>query len=269
MKGESILRSQKILDRKRKKRTRAFSLTALTLIILIILPIAVVRLPWLAIRTVEVTGAQTIGSTVVSEKIVEIVSGKIFMVFPRATLLTYGKRNLSRTLMSAFPVAGNVDLAFSWPNTLKVNVTEREPFSIWCDGAPKEVCYFTDKSGFIYDKAPVFSSPIYVSFRTVLDGEPIGSRVADEEVFSRVGRLVQSFSTLGLTVREISFGENGFVTFTLSHGDIFVSLRQEDSLTVNNLTSLLTSPKNRLADGKGGVSVSYIDLRFGNKIFYK
>ena len=262
---QSILKSRTIVARKRKKHLRFALFSFAVLAIIVLLPILVVRIPAFAIRTVNIVGAKTTDSNAIKDSVIQTLSGSFLKIFPRATFLTLGKKDIAQKISRDFLAVQNISLSLHVPNILTVLITEREPFALWCNSD----CYFLDKEGFIYDKAPEFSSPVYIIFRRDITSEPLGNRVGDKESFARVNNLVRGFAVFGLKTKEIVFNENGAADFNLPHGALFVSLRQSDELTLNNLGSLLGDPKKKLTDGNGGLTVSYIDLRFGNKIFYK
>jgi len=267
---DHILKSKKIEARKRQKRIRiGVYLFALVLIILVVPPLFV-RIPFFSIKHINVEGTKTVDPTTVSELSTQYLNGSFLKFFPRATFLTAGKSKLKETILKTFPLIYDAKLSFHTPNTLLIEIQEREPFVLWCSGQDYKKCFFADKSAFLYDIAPEFSSPVYTVYRGGSDTDnPIGQKITDDNIFKRLNDLEKEFSILGLKTKEVVFQPNEDIYFNLSHGSLYVSLREDDKLTLNNLTSLLSNPKTDLSDGLGGIKNSYIDLRFGNKIFYK
>ncbi len=267
---ESLLRSKKIVLRKRQKRLRIGFIVFGIVLILLVLPPLVVRIPSLAIKTININGAKTVDANTVSELVKNNLSESFLKFFPRGTFLTAGKSRVKTNILKTFPAILDAKLSFHTPNTILVEIKEREAFVLWCAGTDYKKCYFADKEGFIYGKAPEFSSPVYVVFRNGPNSDnPIGQNIVDKDIFQRINNLENNFSVLSLKTKEISLEQNEVVNFKLSHGSLNVSLRGDDKLTFDNLSSLLLNPKTDLRDGSGGIKNSYIDLRFGNKIFYK
>lgn len=271
---ESILTSQKIVERKKKKRNRVSVVAAGIILVVIILPPILARLPWIAIKVIRVAGANTIDAQAVQDMVAGELAQTRWKVFPRGTFVTYDNEGLAADIMHAFPAASAVSLALSVPNTLTVSMSERQPFSLWCNDAKE--CFFADELGFLYERAPTFSTAPFLMFKNGVANAsdatpnwPIGARISDADSFAKAKDLAARFSALGLSTKEIVFNENGTLTFALARGELYVSLRQDAALTEGNLATLLKDQKKNLSDGAGGLSVSYIDLRFGNKIFYK
>lgn len=272
----SILKSQKIIERKRKKVLRIALISFGVVLILVLVPILIVRIPFLSIKTINIVGTKTIDAVKVEEFTRTTISESYLKVLPRATFLTVNKKGLKNKILHEFPPLNDLKISLHVPNIVEIAVSEREPFALWCrdeentdpDTLKKE-CFFFDDKGFIYSRSPEFSSPVYVEYRNAVEGEPIGERVSTQDKFLRVVKITKGISIYGLKVQEIVFHENDVVYFNLVHGSIFITLRGNDELTLNNLGSLLDSPKVNLKDKNGGLTVSYIDLRFGNKVFYK
>jgi cell division septal protein FtsQ len=267
---DSILKSTKIVARRRQKRLRILFISLAVIVFLVVLPILIVRIPFLSIKTINVTGAQTIDSNAVSDLVKQDLSGTYLRFLPRATFLTAFKSSLRSHILNTFPIALDAKLSFHTPNTLLVEIKERQPFALWCAGTDYKNCFFADNTGFVYNNAPEFSSPVYIVFRNGISADnPIGQTITDGETLKRINDLISNFSVLGLKTQEVLFQQNEDVNFNLTHGSLYVSLRGDDKLTFNNLSSLLLNSKTDLRDGSGGIKNSYIDLRFGNKLFYK
>ena len=277
MKGkDSILKSQKIIERKRKQLLRIALISLGIFLIFILIPVLVVRIPFFSIKNISVVGAKTIDVVMVEEFVGTTISGDYLKLLPRATFLTVNKKDLKNKILHEFPPIKDLKLVLHVPNTIEVIVSEREPIALWCrteEGVEtkdrKKECFFFDKDGFIYSRSPEFSSPVYIEYRNGVQGGPVGERVSTLENFSRIIKIVKGISIYGLKVQEIVFHENDVVDFNLVRGSIFLTLRGNDELTLNNLGSLLDSPKINLKYKNGWVTVSYIYLRFGNKVFYK
>ncbi len=263
----SILKSQKIIERKRKQIIRISIIAFSTIAVLVLVPMLIVNIPLFSIKNIKIVSAKTLNEASVTEYVQSVISKDYFKFFPRNTFLTVGKKDLKTKIMHEFPPIKDLDISLHTPNTMEIAVSEREPFALWCREGKE--CFFFDKEGFIYSKAPEFSSPVYVEYRNGVEGEPIGERVSTKETFDRVVKLSKGISLYGLKVEEIVFAENNSVNFNLSQGSLYISLRGSDELTLANLGSLLDSPKTNLKNKNGGLTVSYIDLRFGNKVFYK
>ncbi len=199
----SILKSQKIIERKRKKLLRIALISFGAVLILVLVPILVVRIPFLSIKTINIIGTKTVDAVKVEEFIRTTISESYLKVLPRATFLTVNKKGLKKQILHEFPPLSDLKISLHVPNIIEISVSEREPFALWCrdeeiadSDALKKECFFFDDKGFIYGRSPVFSSPVYVEYRNAVEGEPIGERVSTQENFLRVIKIAKGISMI-------------------------------------------------------------------------
>jgi hypothetical protein len=148
-----------------------------------------------------------------------------------------------------------------------------------------EKCYFLDDNGVIFSEAPTFSGDAYFKYYGGVMGEtPIGQTyLATTTVFQDVSNFVQSVSQTSLAPISVSAESDGGFTMQLSSGGkIYFNLSQPLSQTAGNLKALLQNlqisstllgssvPTGSASSGSTSISnIDYIDLRFGDKLYYK
>ncbi len=134
-------------------------------------------------------------------------------------------------------------------------------------------CYFMDSNSTIFAEAPQFSGDAYFKYFGLLDTNilsPIGHEyIKNTEDFSHMDTFVRVAQSLGIRPQYLVAKENGEYSLVLfGGGSIYFDTREPLEKTGDNLRTLLQSPVFATTT-KYGLPVEYIDLRFGNKLFYK
>ena len=191
----------------------------------------------------------------------------------------------------------SINLSIKTNKTLEVSVTERKALYTWCGATPPTVanasnqkCYFVDENGYIFDVAPYFSGEIYFKFYGPLaqtglpdtltqneaDMDPSGFYFS-KQYFKQLASFKDILVGLGLKPVSLYVTGNGDAQVFLSSGTsladgpkIMLRLIADNfqSVAENLETALTTEPLQSEFANKYS-SLQYIDLRFGNKVYYK
>ena len=131
-------------------------------------------------------------------------------------------------------------------------------------------CFALDKSGLLFAPAGgVTNSPSLVRFYSTISADNLtGQYYAPPDKFTSLLRLADNLKKLDFSVVAFRDRPDGSVEAVLSGGQRIVFTRDDD------LEAVLANFKTVTSDvGFGGnagfAKVDYIDLRFGNKVFYK
>jgi len=242
------------------------------------------RLPGFNIRDVEVVGNKVIDSKTIEAIAGEEIDGNYLWFFPKTNILFFPKNNIIETLNNRIARLSGINLTIKDNKILEISVTEREAKYLWCGATPTESkndddpqCYFLDKDGYIFDKAPYFSGDVYFKFygaEGLKDGNPIGLN------FSPLyfNKLISFKETLaGMRLEPVSL-------YQLKDGDaemflagksksvgpeIIFKVDSDLSVVAENLETALTTEPLQSNFEKKYSSLEYIDLRYGNKVYYK
>lgn len=262
------LPESRLRARKRKRRIRITLIVAGGILGACALLVGASYLPFLQIQAVAVSGAHTISSSTLEAFVQERLVGRYYWMLPKSNMLLYPKQRIAEDLRRSYPVLASVDVHLS-PGTVfqtvAVDVVEREPRALWCSGA---ACYFMDENGVVYGEAPTFSAPVYVSYFGATPGD-LPKQFLAPDTFIALSALVDAIAqklpqeqVSGVTVDANGDVRMGFASgFALQYalkdagGDIFE--RFTLALTAEPFTS------HPLA------SFEYLDLRFGDKLYYK
>ncbi len=233
------------------------------------------RIKRIQIDTIEITGATVLSTQAVTDEVSSVLQGKYLWVFPRTNVFLYPRKNIENVLLRTFPRIKEVTFTLLDNHILRVALKEREPFGLWCDMVSSESvvsqCYFLDSDGFVFDHAPQFSGDAYFKYYGLLPyGTPIGSYyVSSTTQFHELSQFVDTSKTLGITPLYINAKDvDSFELVVFGGGKILFDTRESLLKVSERLSALLKTPN--LVPKKGGeLLVDYIDLRFGNKMFFK
>jgi cell division septal protein FtsQ len=241
------------------------------------------RLNSLNINDIEISGNKVVSTEMIKTIIEQQLAGKYLGLFPKTNLLFYPKNKIENALQNQLQRLKNIDLKIQNNKILQVSVTERIPTYLWCGAdlptnAAAENCYFMDTDGYIFDTAPYFSGEVYFKFyggANINAVSPLGSYFSEQN-FQQLISFKNILLSLNLTPVALDDTNDGNMTMLLSRGIslaadpkiLFKADADFENVAENLQTALTTEPlqsefKNKYA------SLEYIDLRFGNKVYYK
>lgn len=242
------------------------------------------RMDGLNISNLVITGNEVVDSNLIESAVKEKIGGKYLWLFPKSNVLFYPKSAIADELYSKFGRLSNVDLDVKERKTLTVSVEEREGKYMWCGEKPpvanstEEKCYFLDKSGYIFDDAPYFSGEVYFKFYGspgISLAEPKGSTFYEKN-FTHLAMFKDVVASLGANPTNIFILDDEDGEMLLRKGDKNttapkIKFRADADLqnVAENLKAAFDTEPLK-SDFKNKYSkLSYIDLRFGNKVYFK
>lgn len=215
-------------------------------------------------KYVEVFGNETIETSKILSVVDEKISGNYFWLFPRNNAFLYPRKDIKNDLLENYLRFEEVDVYVGdFPN-IAVKVVERKKMFLWCDDAQ---CFYVDGTGLLFQEAPIFSGGVFLTFRggEVDTENPLGSYVLPTNEFSLITKIFREPDLAGINFRSVEIKENDDFIFETSRG---WEIRATRDIAENNfLNKLNLSLASEALLGKD--ELEYIDLRFGNKVFYK
>lgn len=266
------VRSERLYKRRLHAVLWKFGIGCFLIIILLVFASWVTHRPALQVMDIVVQGNQTISAADVETVARSVLIGKYFLLFPRSNSLIYPEKDIESGLLSAFTRIASTDIVRTNLHTLTIEVTEREAYALWCrngEALQGGECYFLNTEGLIFSKAPNFTGNVFFRFYgDVGNGEPIGKRYLETaEEFGRMTLLIDSVRGLNLVpVELLPLSNDDFELYMEDGSKIIFGKVQRSSQIVDNLKAVLES--NAFQQENTG-SIDYIDLRFGNKVYYK
>ena len=221
--------------------------------------------PALRIQRVELAGATRIPEESLRALLAEQLSGAYFGVIPRAHILFYPRAAIRESLLLRFPSLSRVSLSLKNLAALQVSVREREPAALWC--VAEHVCFFIDRTGFAFEEAGAEREGRYYRLERVATTSPIGRAVIESKRLADLFAFLKELERLSLEPRRVVFEEAHEMRVALSNG---VQLLLKEGAYAKALDSMQVLLRDEaLPKTENELSVYYIDLRYGNKVYFK
>lgn len=265
------LPQSRLKARRRRRRAR------LSLVLVVFLSlvaggiVGAAYLPAIQVQTVAVAGTQTLSSSTVERFVRERLAGTYAYVLPESNIFLYPKARIRSELLSAYPVLASVDVHAVDFHTIAVNLVERQPRALWCP--PDGGCLFMDENGVAYEEAPAFSEPVYPIYRggfADLSSEnelpkQFLSPADFQSLSALVSAIVQKIPDEQLA--SVSVSDDNDVLMAFADGFVLkFALQDHGGDIFERFVLALTSDvlkSHKLSE------FQYLDLRFGDKLYYK
>jgi cell division septal protein FtsQ len=265
---------------KRRKRVRRTRLAIALGVLLLFVAAGVVGLSWIPgirIHEVEVVGAKTLGTENVEQYVSEKLEGRKFFVLPANNVFFYPKKEIIERLRNEYPVLKEAYIRAKNFEAIEVTLIEREPKALWCGEARDETggCRLMDETGFIYSADLGLTLPSYVRYTGIASSTSGYSGAVEPKQFL----TPEEFKALSALVAALA--QNQSQTEVIS---VDVDTHRDVRVVFGNAFMLLFS----LTDAGGDVyerftlalgaepfkdknlsGFEYLDLRFGDKLYYK
>lgn len=264
--------------RARRKRQRIIIASFLAAVVVLLFA----GLVWLAhasfmrVSAVEVSGETTLNAQDISNTVLGDLSGSYLYLFPKDNIFLYPKYKTQNDLLTEMPPIAKVSINAKDFHTLSVVVTERSRKALWCGSAAASAasCFWLDQDGLAYAAASdldlsldAASSTYERYYGTLTGGSPQQyltvdqfhslSALIDALAQNQQGNAIQSIEVDGTNDVRVTFADNFALLFTLSSAG--ADVYQQFTLALGS-------------DAFAGHSLDdfeYLDLRFGDKLYYK
>lgn len=232
--------------------------------------IYLVRAPFLRITEVRVAGAHAVSASAIEAVVREELSGNEWLVVPRDNLFFVSANRIRERVAREFSMVAETAVNREFPRRLGITVSERDLWGVACDTLPRDGtsgrCFYLDRNGATYEEVSGVSGwllPVISLGRAVSEGAGAVSP-------GLITLFDRSRDALGVIPERplsmaVATATPGDVRLRVARGwEIWVSSDREPAEWTNVLKTLLEKEIGERED-----RLDYVDLRFGNKVFYK
>lgn len=263
------LQSPKYLQKKRKKLVINTSISAGVVILFMTLSIFVLRLSFFQIGTIDITNAKTIDQESIINLVKDSLKGNYLYVIPKSNFLAYPKREISKNITSHFKKIDSLKMSVKGSTVLSIEITERIPQVIVCDGFRDDTdiqCSYADNNGFVYEEKPVVSTALnYFVYYSNIE--------IPKEKFIELQKFVSDVKKYGIIPTGLLVSEDGSYELYIKNKNgstavIYFDDRTPYEKILSNLAAFWQSVLDKKIGLKSVPNFDYINLRFGNNVFY-
>jgi hypothetical protein len=248
---------------KRKRALRKLLLGFLAFLAVLSSIVYFLHLPYFRINAVRVEGFSERLEEDILANILLGLHGKRFGILPYNNIFILPKDKLASSLTESFSEIESLEIKRDWPRGALIKGKEREVFALWC--ADGENCAYIDKNGFIFKQAPIFAGNIFLKFFSPGRNFEVGSQMIPENEFRELYKFLRMASGLRIKIIKAVLEDGVYNLETLSGLKIILNNKKTAQRFFEDLNIFIESRAE-----KGGLdNLDYIDLRFGNKVFYK
>jgi hypothetical protein len=288
MSKRNVLNSPRLLELKKRRHKTILNkvlIFSFGFIVLFIASAYFSNLNSLKIQEIQIAGNKVIDTRDIRKVVDGEINGKYLWFFPRSNVLFYPKSSIKDELQNEFQRLKDINLAVKDNKVLEITLGERDSKFIWCGvSSPqigiKEKCYFMDENGYIFDEAPYFSGEVYFKFYGPLEDqinpdESIGAYFSKQS-FKYLTSFKNVLTNIKLKPVALSIAADKNIEILLSSGisskvgpKILLKTDSDFQTVAENLQTALTAEPLQSEFKNKYSLLQYIDLRFGNKVYYK
>ena len=225
------------------------------------------RLSAIQITEVTIEGNGFVSTQEIQDKTDRILGSSYLFVIPKSNVFLFSRGELASRIKEN-PAVIDVRIDKDLFHTLNISITEQEKEAIYCTSFDRSECYYINGDGYLYSRTPA-DLQLDQEIVVYLEGEQkkLRDTVLDTELYSNVMGFVKSSARYGLITANVYVRSNGVIEFNTQPGARLLVSRFDDFASgFSNLIALFD--QNVIAKEQLAI-IDYIDLRFGNKVFYK
>lgn len=281
---ELLERSIKLRRRERQHRHYLWIGVVIGILTLVLL---VVLVPWFRVKTVTVEGNKVVPTSEILNLVTGVTAGRYFYLIPKDHIFWYPTGFTSNHLLTVLPRLGKAEITRRNFNEVVVRVVERAPAALWCVGEERANCFFIDQAGLVYAPAPWFSSALFFEIIGTTSPQTFPTETVPAIYVRKLTRFAAAApALLAATSSEVVRFESaelwpqGDAVFTVKQYNVLaggapltwhlrINLDQDLMTAGRNLSSVWHSNAFQKEFGANRTKLDYLDVRFGNKVFYK
>ncbi len=217
------------------------------------------------VKRAVLVGNEKIKEEDIKEVMKNVIGEKRFFVFSGDNLFLVNGNKIKGRVVEEMPLVESLEIKRHFPNTLKINLVERQPFAVWMSAEKK---YLIDSNGVVcYEltDGPDLDLPV------IYDRQNKEANIKEEVTFPRQINFIRNL--LGLLKDEVKIEVDSFSLPDPLGFQVDVKVKDGYAIYFNterSAESQIRDLKNVLEKQlKENRSVEYIDLRVENWVYYK
>ncbi len=217
--------------------------------------------PLFQIDSVLIKNAKNLNEEAVFSFVDQEMYTKLPLVQSKSIFLVSSDRT-RREILRKTSVIEDVTIKKIFPATVEVEIRERKPFAVWCRSANEKSCYYLNEEGIVFQRIETIPRklPLFIK-----EEKPVlGKRVVDYSFLQALSLAERELLRLGITATYSQAPTDETIVMFVDEGwKIYFSVDNTDKELANFRLIMEEIGKTKRKN------LDYIDLRFGDRIFYK
>lgn len=254
--------STELLKKKRRRRIAKLILFIIFFLVIIYGISFWSYYPKFQVIELEVEGVEFSDEQMIRDIFEKNISGRKMLVLSQRNFLFIPKSEIINELKDNM-VIEDAEIVTRGFDRVVIKIKEFAPVAVWC----KEDCYFINQKGEAFVKAPLLYEDYLVVLKRETEGDLFGQQYSDEKVFQNIFKFIDLMKNLNVEITSVSTGdEETYALLSNSYPELLIDKNDQPENIFSNLNTILE--KDAINEAQLG-NIEYIDLRFGNKVYYK
>lgn len=239
----------------------------------------------MTIKDISVSGTNSSVGFDLTVQALKEMDGSYLGLFSKSNIFLYPHDDIVASVLSSVPQVQSVSIKRNGFLGLNVDVVERKAEAIVCMSLPElsedgntiidDSCLLADKSGLLFDKVGDDVIPLnryylpLASSASTTEKEVIGHFATSSEEFTKLQDFYNNARRSGMDPQFLLVKEGGEYELYASNVIIYFNNQRPFEEQLLNLVSFWNHPGYEQYHQGDGADFEYIDVRFGDKIFYR
>ncbi|MFA7193927.1 MAG: hypothetical protein WC087_03355 [Candidatus Paceibacterota bacterium] len=299
---ENPYQSSRMRDKRRKEKKIKLILAIFIFAVLILGLIYITNASFLRIQQIVVNETEHANRVEVEDLIKTQLEGRYLGLFAKSNALIFSRSKISRAIKNNYSSIEKVDVDLKGLSTIDVELTEYISTALWCDVpvTPSNVslyegsesadseeaqsikssaipqvlnsfnnanCYFVNEDGVVFAKTEYDKSSEVIKTFGFIEVDPLKQSYANKKTFHNLIEFVKLLRRLNITADEIWTNDGEvYAIVTKERVKIYIDGEGDILEIFDNLETVI---KRDAINQAQFANIDYIDLRFGNRVFYK
>jgi hypothetical protein len=253
--------------RKRARHRRLLMLSVAAFLVIVVGAFYYFTSGRFQVRDVIVRGLKDTSEDDARQVISFWLSEKSWYVLPHKVLWLASVGDISARLKTSLPTVKDIYVTKKYPDELTFDFKEYDGWGVLCHGDPEQ-CFWIDRSGVAFSPASEFSGIIIPKIRDMRERD---FRLGEKQLSPNLMRLITYYNEKApdndyLQSLQFTIDKKDATLKVATRGgwNILLLETSDPEKSYNNLKTTLEGEVKDKAS-----KLEYVDLRFGNRIFYK
>lgn len=207
------------------------------------------------IKKIDILNAKHTDIQSLKSDIDNFLHKKKFLIIPNDHMIFLSKTELRDFILNTYPSVEEVIISKNFDKEIVINIKDRKAMGVWCD----ENCFFFDDLGILFKKSFDYTGAVFTTWSMIKSNS---LRFYDKAlcIDMCIDEKFVNFLSKNKIKKVIINGED--LKMETEYG-FYIKALNNASTTMLNMNLFKNKYEGDLK------SLKYLDLRFGDKIFYK